>query len=128
MAAFFKSHATVTSCDVELTKETASQRITTSSRRPYSDKHRTGKHCNVQITRDQCHVQGLLQIPCDSYVSRRRTNQGNNESTHYRELATTLLRQTSHGQKLQRADNSRSMPCARHSSNPMRQLRLATSN
>jgi len=53
--AFFKSHATVTSRDVELTKETTSQRITKSWRRPCSDKHRTGKNCNVQITRDQCH-------------------------------------------------------------------------
>ena len=89
--AFFKSHATVTSRDVKLTKEATSQRITTSSRRPYSDKHRTGKNCNVQMTRDQCHVHGILQIPCDSYVSRRETNQGNNESTHYNEFATTFF-------------------------------------
>ena len=56
---------------------------------PYSDKHRTDKNCNVQMTRDQCHAQCILKIPCDSYVSRRRVYQWNNESNDYHESATT---------------------------------------
>ena len=50
IAVFFKSHATVTSRDVELTKETTSQSITTSSRRPYSDKHNDKQRTFVSTT------------------------------------------------------------------------------